>query len=217
MAPRNETLRNLILTDAPAFHYWGGKEQTGGFAEPQFKLLTKAVEEIASSNQSIVVETGAGLSTLWLLALGCKVFSYIADNAVVEKMKVFLEQYPDLLEAWEPLVGYSEETLPINVLRGDHPEVDICLIDGGHGLQTVFVDFVYCNYCLKQGGILIIDDLQLGSAKLLDTLLRMGRDYEFVEIAGNKTSAFRKILSRKFLPDHGSQSELMSTLSKALG
>jgi hypothetical protein len=38
---------------------------------------------------------------------------------------------------------------------------DLCLIDGSHAWPTVFVDFCFANACLRQGGLLMLDDVQL--------------------------------------------------------
>jgi hypothetical protein len=55
--------------------------------------------------------------------------------------------------------------------RTSDPILDFVLIDGCHGWPTSFVDLEYTNYMRRQGGYLMIDDVNLYAEKELARLL----------------------------------------------
>jgi len=55
--------------------------------------------------------------------------------------------------------------------RASDPILDFVLIDGCHCWPTSFVDLEYTNNMLRQGGYLMIDDLNLYAEKELARLL----------------------------------------------
>ena len=56
--------------------------------------------------------------------------------------------------------------------------LDFALIDGGHGSPTPFLDFFYATHMLKQGGYIMVDDVQLHSVKELARLLAQQPGFE---------------------------------------
>jgi predicted O-methyltransferase YrrM len=55
--------------------------------------------------------------------------------------------------------------------RTSDPILDLVLIDGCHGWPTLFVDLEYTNSMLRQGGYLMIDDVNLYVEKEMARLL----------------------------------------------
>lgn len=196
-----------LIASPPKFHTWDGGTtwNTGGFDGASLSRLHELVGRFDSPS---IIETGAGCSTLaFLLAPATTVTSIATSAALFERIRTWLDSAGEL-EArqthWDARVGRSEEVLPR--LAADRPNsVDIALIDGGHGWPTVFVDFCYLNHMLRQGGILILDDLQLHSVAELGRLLHMQPGWVIdTEISG-KTLAFKKTSDLGYLPDFSGQ------------
>lgn len=213
----NTRLRTELLTAPPAFHFWGGAPRTGGFNAPLLQFLERTLAD-AGVSQGAAYETGAGLSSVWLLCLGLReVHSFCKDAGVCEQIAEYLVPYSSEQGRWHCHVGPSELTLPPVAIAAVTEPADFCLIDGGHGLDKVFNDFVYLNYLLKPGGLLAIDDLQLGSCRLLgELLLQPGLGYAIV---GHQTKlvVLRKETDRRLLGEFGRYRPLLGRLSNWLG
>ncbi|MFM9058053.1 MAG: class I SAM-dependent methyltransferase [Planctomycetaceae bacterium] len=213
----NARLRTELLTAPPAFHVWKGAPQTGGFDASMLEFVERTLAD-AGLTAGAAYETGAGLSSVWLLALGLReVHSFCKDADVCERIRAYLGPYPEERERWHCHVGPSELTLPPVAIAAATELADFCLIDGGHGLDTVFNDFVYLNYLLKPDGLLAIDDLQLGSCRLLcELLLQPGLGYAVVGRKG-KLAVLRKETDRRLVGDFGRYRPLLTRLSGWLG
>jgi hypothetical protein len=213
----NEALRNRLLTDPPAFHWWDGAPKTGGFDASMLKLIERVIDEAGATN-GVACETGAGLSSVWLLCLGLREVHSFCDRAeVCERIEEFLRPFPDEHSRWRCHVGPSQLTLPPHAIQAASATANFCLIDGGHGLDTVFNDFVYLNYVLKPGGLLAIDDIQLGSCRLLCEWLSQPKTGFTVVERTPKLAILRKVAERRFVGDFGLQVPFLERLSACLG
>lgn len=213
----NTKLRTDLLTAAPAFHVSKGAPQTGGFDRPLLEFVERTLAD-AGVTQGVAYETGAGLSSVWLLAIGLReVHSFCKDPDVCNRIASYLGPYPEELGRWHRHVGPAELTLPPAAIAAATEPADVCLIDGGHGLDNVFNDFVYLNYPLKPGRFLAIDDLQLGSCRLLcELLLQPGLGYRIVGRQG-KRAMLCKETDRRLLGDFGRYRPLLGRSSAWLG
>ena len=190
----NASLRATLLQNPPRFHCWGGVWQIGG-CSPQILDLIESTLRAAGLSGGVAYETGVGLSSVWLLSLGLReVHSFCNDEGVCDRITSFLQDYPVERGRWHCHVGSSQLTLPPHALAKATETGDFCLIDGGHGLEEMFNDFVYFNYILKPGGLLAVDDLQIGSCRLLVELLVVPNvGYEIVD-RRDKVAVLRKKL-----------------------
>jgi len=212
----NIELHQILLNNPPKFHFWNGQPQLGGMGPPQLKQIERCAERNIEGVQRIAIETGAGLSTLCLLNLGYQVYSFCLGQPVLDKISAFLDNYPALKKNWHPCEGPSEITLATELVAGKKvPRAALCLMDGGHGLQTVFVDFVYLNYCLAKNGVLLLDDLQIGAPKLLYHFLKANRNFAEFE-STPKLGSFVKRNDVRLLPDWGAQREILDRIGTAL-
>lgn len=114
---------------------------------------------------------------------------------------------------WTPHIGPSELTLPAWSAANQEIRPSLALIDGGHGLQTVFVDFVYINLLLRKGSVLLVDDQQLGAIKLLNNVLIESGDYRVID-ATPKLVGYQKLTDRPLLSDWRSQEATQRELAK---
>ena len=204
-----------LRNNPPLFHFWGGEERKGGFGNLQLDLLKQSMDLVDEGQKIKCVETGAGLSTAWFLAHGARLQSFFIEQALGDRITEYMEENkPGALKRWKYHVGPSELTMPKFVNRNPEALFDICLIDGGHGIHTVFTDFTYQNYLLREGGIMLVDDIQLGSCRLLWELMKAEDSFEYVADA-KKLVAFRKTNDKRFLPDFGGQ-KFLGPLLEAL-
>jgi len=158
------------LTRIPDLHKWEGQENwcSGGFGP--FHL--RAIHDLAlvRGEGAVILETGAGNSTLtFLLASPAKLISIAPDAPLFERIREFCDREGINDAPLEAHADISELVLP-ELARGA-TKLDLALIDGGHGWPTVFVDFCYINAMLRRDGVIILDDVHLHSVKDLARLL----------------------------------------------
>lgn len=187
------------LTAIPDLHTWdGGKTwNSGGFQAFHLSAFHRLVGRSAS--EPVVLETGAGNSTLaFAYAKPARLISIAPNDDLFERIRGFAQGAALDLSMLEVHVDRSEYVLPR--LADSGLQIDLALIDGGHGWPTVFVDFCYVNSMLRENGLLIIDDVQLHSIKELARLLSKQPHFELVENLG-KSMVFAKRTNWPFLPD----------------
>lgn len=160
----------LIEKAPPAFHYWDNQPQTGGISKDYFKWLETILAE-TSQDQMSGVETGAGLSTLFMLTLGYQCHSFGLPDTI-DKISTFLSNWPVLNSRWSPHPGFSEFQLPKFAQDQCEQSVTFCFIDGSHALPSVFSDFCFMNYLLSIGGVIVVDDIQLAGPHILVQMLQ---------------------------------------------
>jgi methyltransferase family protein len=212
-------LRHVLLTEPPKFHFWDGEAQVGGFDARTLETIERTLVALGAPESLTAYETGAGLSSAWMLGLGVgQLYSFFLEPELGTRIEGFLREHqPEAMARWRPHVGPSELNLPLHVAAMPKEEADFCLIDGGHALQTVIVDFVYLHYALKRGGVLVVDDLQLGSCGLLLQMLTDRESlYGLIERTP-KTAFLKKVTEKRLLPDWGAQAGFLDRISKALG
>lgn len=200
-----------FAADIPKFHFWGDTWSVGGFSAKALRELHDLGRSVgrAANGGARIVETGAGASTIAFLLSGAdEVFSIAPDAALFDRIRAYCgdQGLPDT--ALRPMVERSETRLPrlLGELRTRQAQMDLALIDGGHGWPTVFVDFCYVNAMLRQGGLLVLDDIQLHSVKELARLLLHSADYRLQgQVGGAKTRVFVKLTEQPFLGDFATQ------------
>jgi hypothetical protein len=66
------------------------------------------------------------------------------------------------------------------------------LLDGEHAFPIPQIDFYYLARSLKVGGVLIVDDIDIWSCKILHEFLYWEYDWEHLGVFGGHTAAYRK-------------------------
>ena len=152
-----------LLREAPAFHV------DEGLRPVSLQASTDVLQAIDAAVRPgwRTVETGAGLSTV-LFALRDAVHLCVTPAAAeVERIRAWCAARGIDLGRVRFEVARSEAVLP----RLDLPELDMVLIDGGHGFPTPFVDWCYTADRLRVGGLLIVDDIHLWTGAVLRDFL----------------------------------------------
>jgi predicted O-methyltransferase YrrM len=103
------------------------------------------------------LETGLGASTVLFALWGTAHTCIVPDRGEVERCVAYCQQRGISTAGVRFVIGLSEDVLP--ALEPD--ELDVVLIDGGHGFPTPIIDWFYAGGRLRCGGILVLDDIQL--------------------------------------------------------
>lgn len=103
------------------------------------------------------LETGLGVSTLLFALWGCKHTCVVGSQGEVERFRAYCAARSISLDGITIEVGFSQDVLPMLSLD----ELDLVLIDGGHGFPTPVIDWFYGCRTLKVGGTVIVDDMQI--------------------------------------------------------
>jgi predicted O-methyltransferase YrrM len=194
------------LNDLPLLHFWSGVWNTGGFEREDLKTLYKFLRDRLPAH-AVLLETGAGNSTITMLFLQPARLSSIApDPPLFERIREFCRKSEISDIPLEAHIDGSQWVLPLLAAdnRVSDPILNFALIDGCHGWPTSFVDLEYTNYMLRQGGYLMIDDVQLHAEKEIARLLSEHPGFSLVLDLG-KSLVFRKLTAERHLGDWGNQ------------
>ncbi len=133
------------------------------------------------------LETGIGLSTVIFAMRGSKHITVAPSAEEVERVKVFCGENGISTDRIEFVVDFSDAVLPKMML----PELDLVLIDGGHGFPVPYIDWRYTAPRLRVGGRVIVDDCQLETGAVLRDFLRLEPAWTEEKDFWGRTSAFR--------------------------
>ena len=150
------------------------------------------------------LETGVGMSTVIFAYKGCKHTVIAPIRGEYERVVSFCESKGYKCNNLNYFEGESQDILP--KLPAD--ELDLVLIDGGHGFPIPFVDWLYTAKRLKIGGIVIIDDIHIWTGDILMKFLSAEYQWETVKKC-NKSVIFKKI-GNDVVKDWGGQPFVVS-------
>jgi hypothetical protein len=144
--------------------------------------LCRFLDDTLTPNTA-TLETGAGLSTIVMLRRKpAHVISVTPYAAEFEAIRTYCAGVGIVTGGWQPVTASSLDWLPSATL----PPLDLVLIDGAHAFPAPFVDWCYTAESLKVGGLMVVDDLQLVTPRILADFMRadqrwdeVRRDYRF--------------------------------------
>ncbi|MFN2464899.1 MAG: class I SAM-dependent methyltransferase [Candidatus Dormibacteria bacterium] len=184
--PSGYTLADL-LRERPAFHLDNGVPVSWHLREDVLAFIEASVKP-----GDRTLETGEGYSTVVFAAQGARHTCVSPNGPALEKIKNFCAAHGISTEHLDFALQDSEEFLPTLT----DSTLDLALIDGGHGFPTPMVDWRYIAPHLRVGGLLVIDDTQLGPVRLLRDFLSaeegwaLERDFPYRTAVFRKTAAF---------------------------
>src|SRR5208283_5428988 len=136
-------------------------------------------------------ETGCGKSTIFFSRISQhhKVFC-LDDRDGFESSSVsyFMDCAATRMDRVEVIFGPTQATLPV---YKDHAPYDLVLIDGPHGFPFPDLEYYFFYPHLKNGALLVIDDIHIPTVGRLADFLSEDRMFEKVELIG-ATAAFRR-------------------------
>jgi hypothetical protein len=165
----------------------GGEPNPIGLPGAVLKFIFGQLTEEATT-----LETGAGLSTIVLALRGCDHTCIVPFQYEVDRIQAFCAQHEISTERVNFIVDRSENVLPTLEHR-EHPQLDLALIDGSHGFPLQFLDWFYIAPLLKIGGLLVLDDTQLWTGRVLKQFLQTEPEWWLVREFYAKTAVFTKL------------------------
>ena len=128
------------------------------------------------------------MSTLLFSRWASQHVCIVGSGSQVDALRAHAEQRQIDLSSVRFEIGSSDQVLPSLQLEN----VDLYLVDGGHGFPHPVIDWYYGALLMRDGGIVIIDDIQLRSVR--DYLVVfLEKDPRWVRLAGDhKWVAYRK-------------------------
>jgi hypothetical protein len=114
------------------------------------------------------METGSGVSTIVLLALGARHTSISPDGGEAERIRTYCLDHGISVDEYTPIVARSEDVLPT---LGAADELDLAIVDGNHAFPSPFIDWFYMVRLLKPFGTVVVDDVELWTGSVLADFL----------------------------------------------
>lgn len=141
------------------------------------------------------LETGSGKSTLMFSNISRHhlVFALDAGESItcVKKSSLFNKSAVEYVE------GPTQMTLPYYRF---HHKLDFALIDGPHGYPFPEIEYYFIYPHLKEGAILVVDDIHIPTIFNLFKFLLDDSMFEFLEVVNQTTAFFRRTLVPLFSP-----------------
>ena len=196
-APDHLKILKDIFSDLPQVHTELGNPEGGVWRTEQscYELIA------AHCNQhSRTLETGLGLSTLLFIRLGTLHTCIAPWKTEVDNLLSHCRDRQIATDRLTVIQGFSDEVLP-TLPRTD---LDLVLIDGGHGFPTPIIDWYYGAGRLREGGILVIDDVHLPAVQLLLDFLNADPRWRLME-STPKWIAYERTKKNSLHEEHDKQ------------
>lgn len=199
---------DFILKDRPKFHE-GELEVAGSFDPGQsfwtranvgrlvnrvpmfYGIGDEAARFIGSSldKGSRSLEIGLGLSTLAFIMSGSEHVCITRIESEIELLKAYCVKHRIDLTKATFVCESSDKYLPTH----PHRELDVVLVDGKHAFPFPVLDWYFTADQLKRSGLMIIDDVQLKTVRILKDFLDVDPRWKRVAYFDQKTVVYEKL------------------------
>jgi SAM-dependent methyltransferase len=137
---------------------------------------------------SRTLETGCGLSTAVFALHGCQHLCITPSADEVTRMRTYLADRGVDASGVRFIVQPSQDVLP----GLEAFDLDLALIDGQHAFPHPFLDWYFAARLLRPGGLLIVDDTQLWTGRVLRQFLVEQAGWALARDFFGRTACFRK-------------------------
>jgi len=152
-------LVSRIAADPPPVHHMGdGSMGSWATEDGCYELIAGLTGPGTRS-----LEVGSGVSTVIIAARGGFHWVVTPFASEIAALRPYCEQREISLERVTFVEERSEVALPVLDVWG----LDLALIDGNHGFPVPMSDFLHAGSRLRRGGVLVLDDLQLPTVRLV--------------------------------------------------
>jgi predicted O-methyltransferase YrrM len=181
-------LIDRLLDDPPAIHAMdrGDDPELGAWSTDRDCYLLLAESATRGSH---TLETGSGLSTIVLAAVGAQHTCITPTLTEKERILRYCADHDIDTSSLTFEIGFSDEVLP---RLSPELTLDLALIDGNHGYPTPVIDWYYVGGRMRPGGLLVLDDVQLPAVAHLCALVDRDPRWEVHRRTG-KWIAYRRI------------------------
>ena len=163
-------------------------------------LVLQAIERLAPRELQASAETGCGKTTVLLSNMSSSHLAFAVDDSAGEGSSVrFCQECPLFRRDRTSIVsGPTQLTLP----RFELPAtLDFVLLDGPHGYPFPDLEYFYFYPRLREGSILVVDDIHIPTVHNLFRFLSDEEMFDLVEVVDH-TAFFRRSAALTF-PPHG--------------
>lgn len=173
-----------LLEDEPKFLCYGKFPGSTIPSREVLQYLYKNVDETM-----VCLETGCGHTTVVFAMRSREHYCIDPNHDAIGRVKEYLNKRDIPLDKVNFIVEGSQFVLP----RLDESiRFDVVLIDGCHAFPFPYIDWYYAKRHLVTGGLMVIDDIQLKTCRILYEFLVSEPTWRYVCRIGN-TAIFRKL------------------------
>jgi hypothetical protein len=170
LAGRQEAV-DRVLADPPVVHYMSyddaAEGRLGGVWSTEESCYRFLAEHCPPGARSL--ETGSGISTILFAAWGAEHRCVTPGDVEAAAILAYCDRHQLPVEGVTFDLGASDTVLPR--LDPEAPPLDLVLIDGCHGFPVPMIDWFYGAGRLRQGGVVVIDDIHLPAVRVLTNFL----------------------------------------------
>ena len=190
MEPSPRTLAD-VLKDNPQFHRLA---DIHGELDPALTSWAARLHTLEAMQSYLrpgmrTLETGCGHSTVMFALNGVEHYCVTPARGETERVQEFCQGKGIDASGLHFLVGNSQDELA--KLPPDS-RLDLVFIDGGHFFPIPCIDWYYCDLHLKEGGILVLDDLRIPTVRMVYDFMRVDSHWEQLRMIDD-TVYFRKV------------------------
>jgi hypothetical protein len=140
----------------------------------------------------VTLETGCGLSTIVILLAGVSRHFAVAPSA--EEFDAITDECRARGVDMARLVAVLEDSAKY-LPHADLPALDLVLIDGDHAFPFPFLDWYYTADRLKVGGVMVVDDVQIVTGRILaDFMAADPKWHETVRHPSGRFAIYQKLV-----------------------
>lgn len=169
--------------------YDDSREHPHGAGSMDYRTLA-AIEDSLPSGELVTAETGCGRSTILFSNLSKQHHVFCFDDTANQNSSVtyYKECSVTRQSSLEAHFGATQKVLA--EFQHDEP-YDCVLIDGPHGYPFPDLEYFHFYPNIKTGGLLIVDDLQIGTIGRMADVIQDDDMWDTVSIVG-KTAIFKR-------------------------
>lgn len=161
--------------------------------------IGKAVLEFMAENVKsyhVSIETGCGCSTVMFSQLSSHHTCINPDKTSNQMVRDYLTCNNLITDKLSFIEESSEYALPALVIDNG---IDIALIDGSHSFPIPMIDFYYIDRLLKCNSLLLLDNVEINTVRILDEYLKSEPAYrlETTFNQGAMCCIYRKLSSKR--------------------
>ncbi|HEY8739842.1 MAG TPA: class I SAM-dependent methyltransferase [Candidatus Dormibacteraeota bacterium] len=173
-----------LLATRPLFHVHENQPHSWQLSTDVLKFIDA---EVLPGLRTI--ETGEGYSTVLFALKRCHHTCVTINAPGVERIREFCAEHAISLDT----VTFDTRPSQVALPGREMGTLDVVLIDGGHGFPTPMVDWFYMVPALRVGGIVVVDDTQIWTGKVLRDFMAADSAWGLVFEHPGRTAVFRKL------------------------